>query len=99
MYSIFVPIPLIPEEEFIIKVDDEVMLNYIGFIRREVKVIRFYVVLQPIDDGAIRVQERQIFYLKIMETMMQIFYLKIMTTELTMPSIDGEGGERILNYQ
>lgn len=45
----FLSYPSIHEKEFIIEVDDEVTLKYIiGFTRREFKVIKFYVVWQPV---------------------------------------------------
>ena len=61
-YTISVPVPLLCEKEFIIEVDDEVTLTYIlGFARRgELEVIKFYVVLRPNRNVALRAVEENI---------------------------------------
>ena len=62
-YTISVPVPLLREKEFIIEVDDEATLTYIlGFARRsELEVIKFYVVLRPNDNVALRAVDENIF--------------------------------------
>lgn len=67
-------------------------LKYIiGFTRRrEIKVIKFYVLLQPMDDVAKRIEESNLDSENNDATSM--------TTDLTMSSMDGEGGERFPTY-
>ena len=61
-YTVSVPVPLLPEKEFIIEVDDEATFTYIlDFARRgELEVIKFYVVLRPNRNVALRAVDENI---------------------------------------
>lgn len=53
IYTIFIPVPLISGKELIIKVIDEVTLNYVldCAMSGHVRVVRFYIILQPAEEG------------------------------------------------
>lgn len=60
-YTISVPVPLLPGKEFIIEVDEVILNSILGFARRrELEVIRFYVVLRSNDNVALREEDENI---------------------------------------
>lgn len=84
-YTILVPVPLLPRKEFIIEVDEVILNSILGFAkRRELEVIRFYVVLRPNDNVALREEDENIVTLHIVSD-------DAMSTSSvsTVPSMDG----------